>query len=114
MERRFYDGGLRNDGVSEVAESEALTTTDADRRYAKLLQDEEYRKTLEQHRKIIEDEIANDYPLPSSYKVDTIDLPQRTLHNWDLCSSDLGLITLEFLPTKHCGDMDVTILGPVW
>ncbi|KAL1212909.1 DNA (cytosine-5)-methyltransferase 1 [Cardamine amara subsp. amara] len=148
MEGNPSNGSLRIDGVSQVAEGETLTTdqlvdgADEDRRYAKLLQDEEYRKSMQRPRKnsstasasknvyikIDEDEIANDYPLPSYYKtskeetdelllsdagyeVDPDDLPRRTLHNWALYNSDSRLISLELLPTKACDNMDVTIFG---
>ncbi|KAG7537210.1 C-5 cytosine methyltransferase [Arabidopsis suecica] len=88
MEGKPSNGVLRIDGVSEVAESEAMISdqlvdgADEDRRYAKVLQDEEYRKSMQRSRKntssasasnkfyikINEDEIASDYPLPSYYK----------------------------------------------
>nr|AQM49847.1 methyltransferase 1 [Boechera holboellii] len=148
MEGKPSNGVLRIDGVSEVVESEALTSdqlvdgADEDRRYAKLLQDEEYRRSMQRPRrnsssasasnkfyiKINEDEIANDYPLPSYYKnskeetdelilsdacyeVDTTDLPRRMLHNWALYNSDSRMISLELLPMKQCADIDVTIFG---
>ncbi|KFK37543.1 dna methyltransferase 2 [Arabis alpina] len=75
---------LRIGGVSEVAESKALACdqlVDDDRRYAKLLQDEEDMKSMQRSRKnsssasasnkfyikIDEEEIANYYPLPAYY-----------------------------------------------
>ncbi|XP_010472460.1 PREDICTED: DNA (cytosine-5)-methyltransferase 2-like [Camelina sativa] len=126
-----------------VDESKASTSgvVDKEMKYAKLLQDEEYRKFLQQPRskststsaskfyvKINEDEIANDYPLPAyynsiieeadelllsdpGYEVDTSDLPCRTLHNWALYNSESRLISLELLPMKPCADIDVTIFG---
>ncbi|EOA12790.1 hypothetical protein CARUB_v10025739mg [Capsella rubella] len=88
IQGRPSNGVLRIDGVSEVAVTNALTSkqlvdgADDDRRYAKLLQDEEYRKSMQRPRKnsssasasnkfyikINENEIASDYPLPSYYK----------------------------------------------
>ncbi|KAL1190939.1 DNA (cytosine-5)-methyltransferase 1 [Cardamine amara subsp. amara] len=146
MEGNPSNGSLRIDGVSQVAEGETLTTdqlddgADKDGKYMKLLQDEEYRQSMQRPRKksstasknvyikIDEDEIANDYPLPSYYKtskeetdelllsdagyeVNPNDLPSRTLHNWALYNSDLRLISLELLPMKQCDNMDVTIFG---
>ncbi|VVB07151.1 unnamed protein product [Arabis nemorensis] len=140
------NGTLRIGGVSEVAESKALACdqlvdgVDEDRRYAKLLQDEEYRKSMQQPRrnsssasasnkvyiKIDEDEIANDYPLPAYFKnsVDEADelllyepvyevdqLPRRMLHNWALYNSDTRFISLELLPMKPCADIDINIYG---
>ncbi|KAG7612367.1 Bromo adjacent homology (BAH) domain [Arabidopsis suecica] len=145
---RNPSNGVRIKEVSQVAESEALTSdqlvdgTDDDRRYAILLQDEENRKSMQQPRKnsssgsasnmfyikINEDEIANDYPLPSyyktseeetdelilydaSYEVQSEHLPHRMLHNWALYNSDLRFISLELLPMKQCDDIDVNIFG---
>ncbi|XP_010442374.1 PREDICTED: DNA (cytosine-5)-methyltransferase 1-like [Camelina sativa] len=89
MEGKPSNGVLRIDGVSEVSETNGLTSkqlvdgVDEDRRYAKLLQDEEYRKSMQRrprknsssasasnmfYIKINEDEIASEYPLPSYYK----------------------------------------------
>ncbi|KFK31662.1 dna (cytosine-5)-methyltransferase [Arabis alpina] len=147
MEGKPSNGTLRIDGVSEVAESKALASgqlvagVDEDGRYAKLLQDEEYRKAMQRptkkgssasalkglYIKINEDEIANDYPLPAFYKnsVDEVDelimsdggdvyidhLPHRMLHNWALYNSDSMFKSLELLPMKRCADIDVTIYG---
>ncbi|ESQ32376.1 hypothetical protein EUTSA_v10003514mg [Eutrema salsugineum] len=147
MEGKSSNGALRIGGISEVAESEALTSdqrddgVDEDRRYARILQDEEYRKALQRPRKNIssasasdkvyikinEDEIANDYPLPSFYKntqeeTDELlvsdgyvlgyeDLPRMMLKNWALYNSDSRLISLELLPMKYCADIDVNIFG---
>ncbi|KAJ0233375.1 DNA (cytosine-5)-methyltransferase 1 [Hirschfeldia incana] len=142
MEGRGSNGVLRIDGVSESA---TLTTdqemVDEDQRLAKIMQDEEDRKTMQRPRrngraasgsnkgyiKTTEDEIAGDYPLPAYYKnfkeetdelivadeyaVHIEDLPRRMLHNWALYNSDSRFISLELLPMKPCADIDVTIFG---
>ncbi|CAH8389414.1 unnamed protein product [Eruca vesicaria subsp. sativa] len=84
--RPSSNGVLRIDGVSEAAECKALTSdqemVDEDQRYARIMQDEEDRKTMQRPRKngnavsasnkgyikTTEDEIASDYPLPAYYK----------------------------------------------
>ncbi|AEE83379.1 (cytosine-5-)-methyltransferase [Arabidopsis thaliana] len=131
---------------SKVVTSDHLVdgAEDEDVKYAKLIQEEEYRKSMERSRnkrssttsggssrfyiKISEDEIADDYPLPSYYKntkeetdelvlfeagyeVDTRDLPCRTLHNWTLYNSDSRMISLEVLPMRPCAEIDVTVFG---
>ncbi|KAG2259190.1 hypothetical protein Bca52824_078484 [Brassica carinata] len=145
MEGRPSNGVLRIDGVSEAAKCEALTSdqemVDEDQRYAKIMQDEEDRKTMQRPRrnngaasasnkgyvKTTEDEIAGDYPLPAYYKnfkdeadelivaddyeVNYEDLPRRMLHNWALYNSDSRFISLELLPMKPCADIDVTVFG---
>ncbi|KAF8083357.1 hypothetical protein N665_0778s0010 [Sinapis alba] len=145
MEGRPSNGVLRIDGVSEVAKCNPLTSdqemVDEDQRYAKIMQDEEDRKTMQRPRrngstasatnkgyiKTTEDEIASDYPLPAYYKnfkdetdellvaddyeVHIEDLPRRMLHNWALYNSDSRFISLELLPMKPCADIDVTIFG---
>ncbi|CAM8988592.1 unnamed protein product [Rhodiola kirilowii] len=78
---------------------------------------------------IIEDEIANDYPLPAYYKptseetdefivfdndmdvYNTDELPRSMLHNWSLYNTDSRLVSLELLPMKPCSDIDVTVFG---
>ncbi|CAN8255576.1 unnamed protein product [Cochlearia groenlandica] len=96
------NGVLRINGVSEVAaESKALASdngVDEDRKYAKLIQDEEYRKSMQRPRKngnssasasnkfyikINENEIANDYPLPAFYKNSVEELDE-------ICLSEAG------------------------
>ncbi|KAF3571128.1 hypothetical protein F2Q69_00062789 [Brassica cretica] len=145
MEGRPSNGVLRIDGVSEAAKCEALTSdqemVDEDQRYARIMQDEEDRKTMQRPKrnngaasasnkgyvKTTEDEIAGDYPLPAYYKnfkdeadelivaddyeVNYEDLPRRMLHNWALYNSDSRFISLELLPMKPCADIDVTIFG---
>ncbi|CAH2061426.1 unnamed protein product [Thlaspi arvense] len=143
MEGRPSNGVLRIDGVSEVAESSAMAVdvSDKDMRYAKLLQDEEYRKSLQRPRKngssasasskvyikTTEDDIANDYPFPAYYKNSEVEsdeliiadeykhrneiLPRMILHNWSLYNSESRLISLELLPMQPCADIDVTIFG---
>ncbi|KAL0733706.1 hypothetical protein Bca4012_009916 [Brassica carinata] len=145
MDARPSNGVLRIDGVSEDAKCKALTSdlemVDEDQRLARIMQDEEDRKTMQRPRgnrsaapasnkgyiKTTEDEIAFDYPLPAYYKnftvetdellvaddyaVHTEDLPRRMLHNWALYNSDSRFISLELLPMKPCADIDVTIFG---
>ncbi|RID48003.1 hypothetical protein BRARA_I04553 [Brassica rapa] len=145
MEGRPSNGVLRIDGVSEAAKCEALISdqemVDEDQRYARIMQDEEDRKTMQRPKrnngaalasnkgyvKTTEDEIAGDYPLPAYYKnfkdeadelivaddyeVNYEDLPRRMLHNWALYNSDSRFISLELLPMKPCADIDVTIFG---
>ncbi|KAG7543101.1 C-5 cytosine methyltransferase [Arabidopsis thaliana x Arabidopsis arenosa] len=131
-----------------IDESKAVTSDqlmddaeDEDVKYAKLIRDEEYRKSLDRARnmkssttsnnfyiKINEDEIDNDYPLPSYYKnteketdelvlfdhgyeVETRYLPWRTLHNWVLYKSDSSFISLELFLMQPCDDSDVTVFG---
>ncbi|GKC25486.1 DNA cytosine-5-methyltransferase, partial [Tanacetum coccineum] len=77
---------------------------------------------------INEDEIANNYPLPTYYKtfaeeteeyvifndfetMDAEQLPRSMLHNWSLYNYDSRLISLELLPMKPCADIDVTVFG---
>ncbi|GAB2287655.1 hypothetical protein Dimus_022025 [Dionaea muscipula] len=115
---------------------------DEDAKMARLLQEEEYWRSMKQKKgrkavsssskfyiKINEDEIANDYPLPTYYKTsveetdeyiifdndmdicDVDQLPRSMLHNWSLYNSDSRLISLELLPMKPCADIDVTIYG---
>lgn len=146
MEGRPSNGVLRIDGVPEAAECKAALSSDQemideDQRYAKIMQDEEDRKTMQRPRrngraasssnkgyiKTTEDEIASDYPLPAYYKnfrdetdeyvvaenveVHIEDLPRRMLHDWALYNSDSRFISLELLPMKPCADIDVTIFG---
>lgn len=128
------------DGRNEVkttSSSIVEADEDEDAKLARLLQDEEYFKSMKQRKsqgaastsskfyiKINEDEIANDYPLPAYYKnsieetdefivVDSEvdDLPTHMLHNWCLYNSDSRLISLELLPMKPCPDIDVSIFG---
>ncbi|XP_010549723.1 PREDICTED: DNA (cytosine-5)-methyltransferase 1-like [Tarenaya hassleriana] len=147
MDTKSSSGALKIGGNAADVENRALTSdqTDAaedDEKLAKVLQDEEYRKSMRPRKnsrsvaasnkfyiKINEDEIANDYPLPSYYKnskeetdelivfdaeyeeYDTDHLPRSMLHNWALYNSDSRLISLELLPMKPCADIDVTIFG---
>ncbi|KAK1393137.1 DNA (cytosine-5)-methyltransferase [Heracleum sosnowskyi] len=117
------------------------TEEEEDKKMARLLQEEEFWKSMKQKKgqgsrastkyyiKINEDEIANDYPLPAYYKTanqetdeyiifdggidtcNTDDLPRSMLHNWALYNSDSRLISLELLPMKPCAEIDVTIFG---
>ncbi|KAM4106402.1 hypothetical protein ACB094_04G063100 [Castanea mollissima] len=135
---KLGDGENKNNhtgsSITAVEENE-------DVKLARLLQEEEYWKSMKQKKsqgsasmsnkfyiKINEDEIANDYPLPAYYKnsieetdelivfdsdtiCDTDELPRSMLHNWSLYNSDSRLISLELLPMKPCSDIDVTIFG---
>ncbi|ESQ46215.1 hypothetical protein EUTSA_v10000011mg [Eutrema salsugineum] len=82
VERRPSNGGLRISG-GETSDHTQVDGVEEDRKYAKLLQDEEYRKSIKRARrnsssvtastsvhyiKTTEDEIASDYPFPSYYK----------------------------------------------
>ncbi|KAK1311398.1 DNA (cytosine-5)-methyltransferase 1B [Acorus calamus] len=128
----------------QTGSSDEMVCEDEDEKMARLLQEEEEWKSRRQQRnrgrravassnkfyiKINEDEIANDYPLPTYYKpsVEEMDeyillgdddsfyhpddLPQRMLQNWSLYNSDSRLISLELLPMKSCAETDVTIFG---
>ncbi|KAG9441621.1 hypothetical protein H6P81_017475 [Aristolochia fimbriata] len=128
-------------GQSVSSGSGGLGETE-DEKLAHLLQEEEYRKSMrKQNRrntagsqkkfyiKINEDEIANDYPLPTYYKPSTTEmdeymlfdddshclypdeLPRRMLHNWSLYNSESRLISLELLPICPGAQVDVTIFG---
>ncbi|CAA7027839.1 unnamed protein product [Microthlaspi erraticum] len=85
MEGVSSTGALKIDGVSDNREGKKPVqdeAVDEDERYAKIVQDEEYRKSLQRPRrnggraapsknayfKTTEDEIAIDYPLPAYYK----------------------------------------------
>ncbi|KAL5993246.1 hypothetical protein ACLOJK_014169 [Asimina triloba] len=133
---RIEEGGKSN----EAGSSGAVVEEDEDEKMARLLQEEEYWKSVKKPRhapvtasnkfyiKINEDEIANDYPLPAYYKtsVQEMDeyivfdndtdlfpdeLPKQMLHNWSLYNSDSRLISLELLPMKPCTEVDVTVFG---
>ncbi|XP_077231680.1 DNA (cytosine-5)-methyltransferase 1B-like isoform X2 [Tasmannia lanceolata] len=115
---------------------------DKDGKLARLLQEDEDWKSMKQKKtrrppnssnkfyiKINEDEIANDYPLPSYYNTSVqemdeyvffendmglcypSELPRSMLHNWSLYNSDSRLISLELIPMKPCADVDVMIFG---
>ncbi|KAK9287513.1 hypothetical protein L1049_015934 [Liquidambar formosana] len=141
------DTSLKIGDASKMNQSSSSTFSaeeeDEDMKLARLLQEKEYWQSMKQKKsrfpvassankfyiKINEDEIANDYPLPSYYKtpfqeteeyvifdgeIDTCSpdkLPRSMLHNWSLYNSDLRLISLELLPMKPCADIDVTIYG---
>jgi len=119
-------------------DSDSPNVKKKDSKLARLLQEEEYWKSLKQPKnhksskyyiKINEDEIANDYPLPAFYRTslqetdefiicgddydqyNVDDLPRNILHNWSLYNSDARLVSLELLPMKPCSDMDVAIFG---
>lgn len=132
-------GSLKIGDVERKDESAA--EEDEDAKLARLLQEEEEWRSMNQRKgrrqaasnkyyiKINEDEIAIDYPLPAYYKpnneetdeyiifdndMDVIDpdhLPRSMLHNWSLYNSDSRLVSLELLPMKPCDDIDVTIFG---
>ncbi|XP_058090030.1 DNA (cytosine-5)-methyltransferase 1B-like [Magnolia sinica] len=133
---KIKEGGKSNQSGS----STSIVDEDEDEKMARLLQEEEYWKSMKKTRrapssasnkfyiKINEDEIANDYPLPAYYKTsvqemdeyvffdnDTSvypdELPRSMLHNWSLYNSDSRLISLELLPMKPCAEVDVTIFG---
>jgi DNA (cytosine-5)-methyltransferase 1 len=117
----------------EVNENE-----DEDAKLARLLQEEEEWKMMQQRNKhgtsqknvyikISEAEIANDYPLPAYYKPHNAemdeyifdsdaglcvdDLPVRILNNWALYNSDSRLISLELIPMKSGAENDIVIFG---
>ncbi|XP_004287724.1 PREDICTED: DNA (cytosine-5)-methyltransferase 1-like [Fragaria vesca subsp. vesca] len=126
---------IASDGGNSSSKVE--TEEDEDAKLARLIQEEEYFKSMKQKKrqgaasmskkfyiKINEDEIANDYPEPAYYKTaieetdefivvesEDGDLPTHMLHNWCLYNSDSRLISLELLPMKACADIDVTIFG---
>ncbi|XP_010553726.1 PREDICTED: DNA (cytosine-5)-methyltransferase 1-like isoform X2 [Tarenaya hassleriana] len=135
-------GGNDVNVVRKALSSDHMDAGEEDEKLAKVLQDEEYRKSMRPRKnsrsasasnkyyvKINEDEIANDYPLPSYYRNskeetdelivfdpdygvdDTDQLPRSMLHDWALYNSDSRLISLELLPMKPCADIDVTIFG---
>ncbi|KAL8129196.1 hypothetical protein V2J09_018351 [Rumex salicifolius] len=136
-------GGSLKIGVAEEKNqtNPPVAEEDEDVKLARLLQEEEYWQSMTKKNKqrapssnrfyikINEDEIANDYPLPSYFKpsyeetdeyiifdssmdiCDPDDLPKTMLHNWSLYNSDSRLISLELLPMKPCADIDVTIFG---
>lgn len=125
----------------ESASSKLETEEDEDAKLARLLQEEEDWRSMNQRKgrrqagsnkyyiKINEDEIAIDYPLPAYYKpnneetdeyiifdndmdvADPDQLPRSMLHNWSLYNSDSRLVSLELLPMKPCDDIDVAIFG---
>ncbi|CAA6657370.1 unnamed protein product [Spirodela intermedia] len=125
----------------KINERQQDVDEDEDEKLAKLLQEEEdWKQMKKQNRrsssssnrfyiKINEDEITNDYPLPTYYKptVQEVDeyvfcesddgafyvdaLPRRVLDNWSLYNSESRLVSLELLPMKSCADIDVTIYG---
>ncbi|KAF6142199.1 hypothetical protein GIB67_037117 [Kingdonia uniflora] len=136
---KISDGGQKLD---QPHLSNHVTEGDEDQKLAQLLQEEEHWNSRKQKKnkpstsvsnkyylKINEDEIANDYPLPSYYKsyvqetdeylvfdsdigmCDPDELPRSMLHNWSLYNSDSRLISLELLPMKSCAEVDVTIFG---
>ncbi|XP_021731440.1 DNA (cytosine-5)-methyltransferase 1A-like [Chenopodium quinoa] len=135
-------GSLKIGDVEKKNESEKPDSEeDEDAKLARLLQEEEEWKSMNQRKgrrqtgsnkyyiKINEDEIAIDYPLPAYYKpnneetdeyiifdndmdvTDPDQLPRSMLHNWSLYNSDSRLVSLELLPMKPCDDIDVTIFG---
>ena len=137
-------GSLKiGDGLqkSESDSSMNAAEEDEDAKLARLLQEEEQWRSMNQRKgrrlaasnkyyiKINEDEIAVDYPLPAYYKPDKEEtdeyiiydndmditdpdqLPRSMLHNWSLYNSDSRLVSLELLPMKPCDDIDVTIFG---
>ncbi|KNA19778.1 hypothetical protein SOVF_058430 [Spinacia oleracea] len=135
-------GSLKIGDVEKKNEPEKLEAEeDEDAKLARLLQEEEEWKSMNQRKgrrqaasnkyyiKINEDEIAFDYPLPDYYKpnneetdefiifdndmdvTNPDELPRSMLHNWSLYNSDSRLVSLELLPMKPCDDIDVTIFG---
>ncbi|XXG86986.1 hypothetical protein AAC387_Pa11g1783 [Persea americana] len=137
------DGSLKikeGEKLDQSGSSSGVVDEDEDEKLARLLQEEEYWKSMRKTRrpqstpkkfyvKINEDEIANDYPLPAYYKTsaqemdeyllfedDTNEyypneLPRRMLHNWSLYNSDSRLISLELLPMRPWTEVDVTVFG---
>ncbi|XP_010450186.1 PREDICTED: DNA (cytosine-5)-methyltransferase 2-like [Camelina sativa] len=138
------ESSIHQKGLSDVAlridERKGMTSDqlvdsdngkdDVDVKYAKLLQDEKYRKLMQQRRrkprsnfvsnsfyiKINEEESTKEevdevqrYDL--GYEVDTHDLPCKILHNWALYNSNSQFIQLELLPMQPCGDIDVNTFG---
>ncbi|XP_074301806.1 DNA (cytosine-5)-methyltransferase 1B-like [Silene latifolia] len=133
---KIGDGETKKESNSSIPSEE-----DEDAKLARLLQEEEDWRSMNQRKgrrptglkkyyiKINEDEIAIDYPLPAYYKpnseetdeyiifdndMDVSDpdqLPRSMLHNWSLYNSDSRLVSLELLPMKPCDDIDVTIFG---
>ncbi|KMT03309.1 hypothetical protein BVRB_8g198470 [Beta vulgaris subsp. vulgaris] len=137
-------GSLKIRDVERKDESNTTVASaeeDEDAKLARLLQEEEDWRSMNQRKgrrqtasnkyyiKINEDEIAIDYPLPAYYKpneeetdeyilfdndmdvTDPDELPRSMLHNWSLYNSDSRLVSLELLPMKPCDDIDVAIFG---
>ncbi|KAK7268999.1 hypothetical protein RIF29_21713 [Crotalaria pallida] len=136
--------GLGIEGKEHKNQFSSVTPADEDEdaKLALLMQEEEiwqFRTHKRSHRpgpesnnyyiRVNEEDIANDYPLPTYYKAskdevdefilfddaydvsDASDLPRSMLHGWSLYNSDARLIPLELLPLKPCSDIDVTIFG---
>ncbi|XP_010435242.1 PREDICTED: DNA (cytosine-5)-methyltransferase 4-like [Camelina sativa] len=118
--------GMASDQLVDSADGE----DDVDVKYAKLLQDEKYRKLMQRRRrKPRSNSVSNSFYIKINeekstkeevdevqrddlgYKVDTRDLPCKILHNWALYNSNSQFIPLELLPMQPCADINGTMFG---
>ncbi|XP_013631628.1 PREDICTED: DNA (cytosine-5)-methyltransferase 1-like [Brassica oleracea var. oleracea] len=120
------NGVLRIDGVSErKAVSSDQQMVDEDEKFARLVQDEEYMKSMQRPRKssssatvskngyimTTEDEIANDYPLPAHYKNSQVETDELLLYHDDDYEVDIDDLPRKMLQNWALYDIDSRLIS---
>ncbi|CDY25647.1 BnaA04g13390D [Brassica napus] len=127
-----YDAGQPSNGVLRIdgaAERKAMSSdqhmVDEDEKFARLVQDEEYMKSMQRPRKhtslasvskngyimTTEDEIANDYPLPAHYKNSQVETDELLLYHDDDYEVDIDDLPRKMLQNWALYDIDSRLIS---
>ncbi|KAG2308102.1 hypothetical protein Bca4012_082856 [Brassica carinata] len=125
VQGKSSNGVLRIDGVSEKAMTSDQQLVDEDERFARLVQDEEYMKSMQRPRKnsssasvsskgyimTTEDEITDDYPLPDHYKNSQVETDELLLYEDYYYEVDIDDLPRKMLHNWALYDIDSRLIS---